>query len=614
MEGYNYSIGIYKLNKVITFIRNFKIKINHINKGYTPIDWYIDFKSGYIFNPIYWGTKNRYLKSIGKKRGVDIKIPWTFGSMHHLVRISILAVFDTRYKEKAIIEFRDEIIDFMLANPYNKTVQWSSTLSVSIRVVNLLISYDIIRQLDTRNILSKKFKTEFYNFIVKHGEYIVKNLEYIKHHENYNHYLGNIVGLLFVSAYLESSKLTDAWLVFSTQELIDQSNKQFNNDGSNFEGSTSYHRLSTEFVVYSMALILGLLKTNRINSYSNYDNKLLTRLKSPKNQKYSINNKSFFPQLLIDKVFLAGIFTKDIMNQKNEISQIGDNDSERVLNISPIGQIISYSKALKKYYNLPIYSEDKYYFDENILNHTSLLSAVSGLINYNSDLNNYSKKLLLENSLVRTLCKNHLLEPSKFNKFNDKTITILNIDNINFPYKNTTKFKSIVNGINNNLKFINYPDFGICIFKSNILYLCIVVDTSRKLKIPSHVHNDKLSFELMIDGISITKDPGTYLYTPFEDIRNSFRSTSAHNTITVNNLEQNNFIETFNIYNYARGYIIDYNENYIKLYESYKDIHHVREFVILDNEIIIYDYCNKKFKINFNNTYSNGYGKLLKRL
>jgi hypothetical protein len=54
-----------------------------------------------------------------------------------------------------------------------------------------------------------------------------------------------------------------------------------------------------------------------------------------------------------------------------------------------------------------------------------------------------------------------------------------------------------------------------------------------------HAHNDKLSFELMLNGKDVIIDPGTFAYTSYPDERNKFRSTAYHNTIVVNGKEQN---------------------------------------------------------------------------
>ena len=48
-----------------------------------------------------------------------------------------------------------------------------------------------------------------------------------------------------------------------------------------------------------------------------------------------------------------------------------------------------------------------------------------------------------------------------------------------------------------------------------------------------HAHADALSFELAVNGQTMLIDPGTYTYTASKELRDSFRSSSAHNTLTV---------------------------------------------------------------------------------
>jgi hypothetical protein len=80
---------------------------------------------------------------------------------------------------------------------------------------------------------------------------------------------------------------------------------------------------------------------------------------------------------------------------------------------------------------------------------------------------------------------------------------------------------------------------GFYIMRQDTLYL-ITDCVNRETTAPSgHRHNSRLSFELFAYDKSFIIDPGTYLYTPEPALRNLFRSTAYHNTVTADGEEQN---------------------------------------------------------------------------
>ncbi len=99
-------------------------------------------------------------------------------------------------------------------------------------------------------------------------------------------------------------------------------------------------------------------------------------------------------------------------------------------------------------------------------------------------------------------------------------------------------------------------DSGIALARSgnsDLLFLAVPNGIHGK---GTHTHNDKLSVILRMDGEEVLCDPGTGCYTRDRAMRDRFRSTGAHNTVTVDGMEQNRIprarMNFFSIGNEAR--------------------------------------------------------------
>lgn len=579
-----------------------------IDKDYKPIDWQIDYKSGFRWSSKGWYKDQRKNIPIG----ADIKVPWELSRFQHLPKMAILSMKLEEYRVPLIREFKNQILDFIMTNPPGMGVNWNCSMDIGIRASNIVVAYDIFRQLDDENILDEEFEMFVSNSIYEHGRHLTKNFEWTKEKTN-NHYLGNISGLLFIASYLNETRETNAWLLFSIQELICEMEKQFNFDGTNFESSTNYHRLSGEMIVYSTALIYGLCRSGRLNFKNGINH--MKRLLPLNKQKFNIYEDSFFSKDYLEKLYLSGIFTADITKENGEVFQIGDNDSGRFFHFSPVGDILTTKEAVSKYQNITHDIKEnpsQQIWDENYLIHGTYISAINGLFK-NECFLKYSKEFPLEKSIIESLSKNKKITicppDSKRNIFENKKK--LELNNLSRFKETIIKNKSSVSLLSN-IQLKCYRDFGIYIFKSKVMHLVVFQGCDDGLD--GHTHNDKLSFCLNLNGEDIFIDKGSYVYTPLPNKRDVFRSVCSHNVPVVSNLEQNEFIAPFIMKRESFCSLIDCSESSISLFLEYKGVKHLRRFKIEDDKIVIKDYSNKNFTLNFVNAeseYSNGYGKLL---
>ncbi len=106
------------------------------------------------------------------------------------------------------------------------------------------------------------------------------------------------------------------------------------------------------------------------------------------------------------------------------------------------------------------------------------------------------------------------------------------------------------------------------------------------LGIAAHGHADALSFCMAVDGEWWLVDPGTYAYHSNSDWRSYFRSTSAHNTIRVNQEDQSQIGGPFMWLDKANARIDEFknniNDQYVKAHhDGYKrlGVIHCRELL-----------------------------------
>lgn len=570
-----------------------------IDLDYVPIDWHLDYKSGYR-----WSEKTWYLRiPHGHKPGVDIKVPWELARMQHLPQLvwAYLLAENRRIElqpsQLYVREFRNQVLDFIATNPPRFGVNWRITMEAAIRISNWLVTYDLFRACGA--VFDESFETTFFQSVYQHGVHIVDNLEWDERLRG-NHYLSNVVGLLFVASYLPCTPETDTWLAFAVQELINEVGYQFNKDGGNFEASTSYHRLSTEMVVYATALILGLSEEKR-TALQEYDYSLFKhspRLKPRPTPLYSLTGSKRltpFPLWYIEKLEKMAEFTMHLTKPNGHIPQIGDNDSGRFLRFEPLFHLIN-TDGSRTQTTKPI-AERGHCWNEADLDHRHLLAAINGLFG-REDFTKFIGSGWLETEIMRRLAKDILLPSYKGS--NEPTVAeqrhiheeegrTSRVDPSELTGEVFLKENEHLNGN----KLYAYSDFGVFIFKSRSIYLAIRCGSIGQNGNGGHAHNDSLSFDLNVMGKDFIVDGGSYLYTPFPDIRNAFRATQAHNTLILNSHEQNGWADgilgLFSMRDKAHARVLKCNNECFRGEHSGYGPKHDREFILRNSSLIIFD-------------------------
>ncbi len=516
------------------------------------LSWHIDIKSGYVFDSFLKSSEIR--KNIPV--GVDIKVPWELSRMYHLPQIALYGFFNITNRQKVITIFIEHITNFMDNNIIGFGVNYSNPMEIAIRNINLLIAFDIINQIDSEQILTETFKHKVINRILNEGQYIMDNLELdLINNINGNHYLANLCGILFISSYISTSS-SQKWFNFAEKEVYKEIKKQFLKDGSSFECSTYYHRLSMELMMYCLILI------------NNKSGEFLT-------EHSDIFNKIYDFLILVRK-------------DNGTMIQVGDNDSGRV--IKPI------IRTIESYVN----KNDK--LEENDLLIDNVLVMATAL--FNEPIAMHQSKYKLEYSFIKSLKKFPVINKKESNLF---AFEIIEQDiNLNdFHFKNTIEIESCFE----KPKLRISKDFGIAVFESSGNKLFVRIHYNTKDKLLAHAHDDVLHFEIFHHGETLFFDPGSYTYTPIIELRNLYRGRSYHNVPHYGD-EVFEYPSPFKVETKFQGEIIKASDNELGVLFEYKDVRHYRHFNIQNNKIIINDYGNKKFNISVNNIYESiGYGK-----
>jgi hypothetical protein len=480
---FNHKFEIFGKNYICDFVNSADRKLlmqNYLPEvsesdwvSYKPIEWHTDFSSGYQWSPTLFFQDVK----MAPKVGVEIKFPRELSRFQHIGAMAYSKDYD-----KASIEFILQVTDWIVANPFGKGVNWECSMDVSLRAINWIWG---IRFFERKIVKHEAFNKLISNSLRDHGRHIYENLDYYGDDiPTGNHYLADIVGLVYIGAVLPDIPESDIFLAFGIQELISEMKREVLEDGMCHEASTSYHRLVAELFVSGATLIekIPYSRRMRLKNVNIRSHKVLPKLRSLEDSGCDFSkNRLFLPYDFYTRLGLMGDFTLHMRKPNGLVFHLGDNDSARVHKFFPA-----------------LYTDSR--------NHDHLIATIGALLG-KVDLLNAGFKAKIEAEL---LCGDFPKQP------------ILNS-----------------NSVTSRIKLFN--KCGIAIHSLDNAWLGVSCGFSGQGGRGGHGHNDKNSFELNINGIDFIVDGGCPNYTSFLNVRNSYRSTFAHNTLAVENDEQNKF-------------------------------------------------------------------------
>lgn len=228
-----------------------------------PIEWHRDLLTG-----TEWPRSFHADIDLTPGGGSDVRVVWEVNRLQHF--LTLARAYAVNGDERFAREFLEQFAGWSIQNPYGNGVNWSCAMEVALRSINLLGAFEIFRHstgLDQRS-LSTLLAT-----LDQHGTFIREHLEF-SHIATSNHYLSDVVGLVWLGIMLPELEAAEEWRQFGLRELLREMDKQVLEDGADYEASTGYHRFVLELFLYTFILC----RTNSIEIEQRYWVKLRAML------------------------------------------------------------------------------------------------------------------------------------------------------------------------------------------------------------------------------------------------------------------------------------------------------------------------------------------------
>jgi hypothetical protein len=173
---------------------------------------------------------------------------WELNRLGHLITLG--RAFALTKDEDFSKEFFLELTSWQAQNPVGRGVNWSCAMEVALRAMNLLGAFALFVQSSG---LKEGELRQLLQIFDQHGAHIKRNLEF-SYFGTSNHYLSDVVGLLWLGVMLPELEAAKEWRDWAFREMLREMDTQVLPDGGHYECATGYHRFVLELFLYSFLL------------------------------------------------------------------------------------------------------------------------------------------------------------------------------------------------------------------------------------------------------------------------------------------------------------------------------------------------------------------------
>ncbi len=199
-----------------------------------PVQWHADETSATTWPAVF----HKFIDTAREGEPCDVKYPWELSRLQFLPVLAAtwLQTGDSRYGKATW----DLVIDWSAQNPEGFGVNWTCSMEVAIRAINIALTLNIIQAVLTVEQL--RFARRL---LRAHERHLRWNLEISD--VSGNHLYFDYLGIAWLSLTLDGA--SSARFRRDRRRLADETDRQFHADGIHIEHATGYQRLMLEGVV-----------------------------------------------------------------------------------------------------------------------------------------------------------------------------------------------------------------------------------------------------------------------------------------------------------------------------------------------------------------------------